>query len=51
MTADFQDSLRTERHDTRRCDNCGERFDRADLHDGVCDRCPNAAMDQEEEGL
>jgi len=51
MSEDFQDSLRTERHDTRRCDICGERYDRADLHYGVCDWCSNAAMDDEEEGL
>lgn len=45
-------SLAQERHDTRRCDICGEKYDRAGLHDGVCDWCSNAnaAMD-EEEGL
>lgn len=36
---DFSRSLADERHDQRRCDNCGVLFDRADLHGGLCDWC------------
>ena len=36
---DYQDSLRTDRHDTPRCESCGRPADSDGLDDGLCTGC------------